>query len=54
MEVTHNLVTCSNREVLQLADGGQVALDWVDNNNSQRYPDAQKRPTVIILPGLTG
>lgn len=36
------------RELLTLADGGVVAIDWLDGNSSL---DA---PVVIILPGLTG
>lgn len=41
-------------EILKTADGGQISLDWVDNNESSRFPDAASRPTVIFLPGLTG
>ncbi|XP_058804047.1 phospholipase ABHD3 [Phymastichus coffea] len=36
------------REVLTLSDGGEVALDWAENNCSSTSP------IVIILPGLTG
>lgn len=36
------------RELLTLRDGGEVALDWSDNNCDD---DA---PVVLILPGLTG
>ncbi|KAE8605740.1 hypothetical protein XENTR_v10015304 [Xenopus tropicalis] len=45
---------CPNSEILKTADGGQISLDWVDNNESSRFPDAASRPTVIFLPGLTG
>ncbi len=41
-----------NREILTLGDGGQVALDWVHNDASPHARDV--RPTVIVLPGLTG
>lgn len=36
------------RELLTLKDGGEVALDWMENNCK---PDA---PIILILPGLTG
>lgn len=36
------------REVLTLQDGGEVALDWKEENAA---PDS---PVIIILPGLTG
>ncbi|XP_077286849.1 abhydrolase domain containing Hydr1 [Arctopsyche grandis] len=36
------------REILKLADGGEVALDWMDKGC------AKNSPIVIILPGLTG
>ncbi len=35
-----------------MADGGQVALDWVHNDASPHARDV--RPTIIVLPGLTG
>lgn len=36
------------REILELQDGGEVALDWAEANCSPHSP------IVIILPGLTG
>ncbi|XP_011494645.1 PREDICTED: abhydrolase domain-containing protein 3-like [Ceratosolen solmsi marchali] len=36
------------REILTLADGGEVALDWAEHNC------CSTSPIVIILPGLTG
>uniref|UniRef100_W5M1C3 Phospholipase ABHD3 n=2 Tax=Lepisosteus oculatus TaxID=7918 RepID=W5M1C3_LEPOC len=41
-------------ELLKMADGGQISLDWFDNDDSERHPDAATRPTVLLLPGLTG
>ncbi|XP_012288886.1 phospholipase ABHD3 [Orussus abietinus] len=37
------------REILTLADGGEVALDWAEQNCC-----VKTSPIVIILPGLTG
>ncbi|KAM8846567.1 protein ABHD1-like [Synchiropus picturatus] len=41
-------------ERIPTPDGGQVTLDWVDNDTSEAFPDPLTRPTVLILPGLTG
>lgn len=41
-------------ELIRTADGGQISLDWVDNEVSATYPESSTRPTVLILPGLTG
>ncbi|KAL2082190.1 hypothetical protein ACEWY4_022008 [Coilia grayii] len=41
-------------ELMRTCDGGQVSLDWVDNVESVCYPDGSVRPTILILPGLTG
>nr|XP_020445294.1 phospholipase ABHD3-like isoform X2 [Monopterus albus] len=41
-------------ELIHTADGGQISLDWVDNPDSAAYPESSTRPTVLILPGLTG
>jgi len=38
--------------MLTLSDGGEVALDWVYNDSSTM--PSERRPTVIILPGLVG
>lgn len=29
-------------------------MDWFDNDDSVSHPDAATRPTVLLLPGLTG
>ena len=45
-------VYITSRELLQTADGGQLAIDWVHNDDSPHSHEV--RPTVLILPGLTG
>lgn len=29
-------------------------MDWFDNDDSLSHPDPATRPTVLLLPGLTG
>ncbi|KAJ6662146.1 hypothetical protein lerEdw1_012611 [Lerista edwardsae] len=41
-------------EHIKAADGGQISLDWFDNKDSIHYPDSSIRPTILLLPGLTG
>ncbi|XP_077965726.1 phospholipase ABHD3-like [Styela clava] len=41
------------REILKEHDGGLFGVDWCYNNDSERFPDHNTRPTVIIIPGLT-
>ncbi|XP_045181415.2 phospholipase ABHD3-like [Mercenaria mercenaria] len=41
-------------EILGMPDGGQVRLDWAYNDESTIHPDPLSRPTVVLLPGLTG
>lgn len=41
-------------ELIKAADGGQISLDWFDNDDSLSHPDPATRPTVLLLPGLTG
>ncbi|KAG8222396.1 hypothetical protein J437_LFUL003017 [Ladona fulva] len=40
------------REILKLQDGGEVALDWLEDVHNEA--SNEKRPVIIILPGLTG
>ncbi|XP_048590360.1 phospholipase ABHD3 isoform X2 [Nematostella vectensis] len=41
------------RETLDTPDGGIMCLDWFDHENSH-YTNPLRRPTVLVLPGLTG
>ncbi|XP_040282790.1 protein ABHD1 isoform X2 [Bufo bufo] len=50
----HKLKVSYRNEIISTEDGGQVSLDWMDNNESPQFPDAAWRPTIILLPGLTG
>lgn len=47
-------VLSSLSELIRTDDGGQISLDWVDNQASAAYPKSSTRPTILILPGLTG
>lgn len=47
-------VVSSHSEVISTADGGQISLDWTDNEGSAQFPESSSRPTVLLLPGLTG
>ncbi|VDI45727.1 phospholipase ABHD3-like [Mytilus galloprovincialis] len=40
-------------EIITLSDGGQIILDWYENENPM-FPDKETRPTILLLPGLTG
>ncbi|XP_033110232.1 phospholipase ABHD3-like [Anneissia japonica] len=41
-------------ELIPTPDGGELSLHWVDNQTRGNKYKAESRPTVIILPGLTG
>ncbi|XP_064597254.1 phospholipase ABHD3-like [Liolophura sinensis] len=40
-------------EMLTTPDGGEIKLDWFHNEENSRW-EANVRPTVLLLPGLTG
>ena len=40
--------------MIHAPDGGQFSLDWLNNEKNTLYPDPKSRPTVLMLPGLTG
>lgn len=42
-----------NREIFTFVDGGQVGLDWTQDDEEGKDDDPGK-PIVLILPGLTG
>jgi predicted alpha/beta-fold hydrolase len=46
MHYSHLISIC--REILKLSDGGEVALDWLEDGCPA------SAPIVVILPGLTG
>ncbi|KAH9515072.1 Phospholipase abhd3 [Bulinus truncatus] len=41
-------------EYLTTADGGEIKLDWDENDSSSGRFTKDLRPTVLMLPGLTG
>ncbi|XP_078253424.1 phospholipase ABHD3 isoform X5 [Rhinoraja longicauda] len=41
-------------ELIPTADGGNISLDWNNNDDNALYPVSATRPTILILPGLTG
>ena len=53
--ITNILKRCApieyRRELVQLEDGGEIALDWLDNG-SEKAENPATHPTVLILPGL--
>ncbi|XP_071804918.1 phospholipase ABHD3-like [Asterias amurensis] len=40
-------------EKLKLSDGGEIIIDWMDNNDDVKHSQST-RPTVLVLPGITG
>ncbi|XP_039378235.1 phospholipase ABHD3 isoform X3 [Mauremys reevesii] len=52
--ITSRLPVQYRNELIKTPDGGQISLDWFDNDDSICFPDARTRPTILLLPGLTG
>ncbi|XP_012559199.1 phospholipase ABHD3 isoform X1 [Hydra vulgaris] len=42
------------RETLITTDNGHISLDWIDNDDNKLFPDPKTRPTVVVMPGITG
>lgn len=43
------------REILKLSDGGEVGLDWLDNDKDGSSSEKEySGPIILFLPGLTG
>ncbi|NXJ86941.1 ABHD1 protein, partial [Trogon melanurus] len=41
-------------EAIRTPDGGRLILDWAKDADGHRHPEPHARPTVLLLPGLTG
>ncbi|XP_030068683.1 phospholipase ABHD3 [Microcaecilia unicolor] len=52
--IAHKPIVQYTNERIKTADGGQISLDWFNNDVNTLYPDIGTRPTIILLPGLTG
>ncbi|XP_072041838.1 phospholipase ABHD3-like [Amphiura filiformis] len=51
---TMNIVSVDyRREMVHTPDGGEIAIDWADNDDGSPY-ETSERPIVIIIPGLAG
>ena len=42
------------REMLKMKDGGTVALDWSNYEDSKTDEERRKRPILAMIPGLSG
>lgn len=47
------VVIWDEMEDIDLSDKGQVHLHWMHNVQSKKYEE-DRRPTVLLLPGITG
>ncbi|NXV88860.1 ABHD1 protein, partial [Calonectris borealis] len=41
-------------EAIRTPDGGQLILDWAEDPGSHQHLEPHARPTVLLVPGLTG
>ncbi|XP_078665991.1 protein ABHD1-like [Branchiostoma floridae x Branchiostoma belcheri] len=41
------------REILDMPDGGELHLDWLDHHGNSHH-DNRTRPIIVILPGMSG
>ncbi|NWR53846.1 ABHD1 protein, partial [Bucorvus abyssinicus] len=41
-------------EAIRTPDGGQLILDWAEDTHSHQHTEPRTRPTILLLPGLTG
>ncbi|GFO49640.1 abhydrolase domain-containing protein 3 [Plakobranchus ocellatus] len=56
--VLRNFIQCRPKvdysaEYIKCPDGGELKIDWVENDHNSKHTKDQ-RPTVLVLPGLTG
>ena len=42
------------REMIKMADGGTVALDWSNYKETKTKEERKRRPILALLPGLSG
>ena len=43
-----------NREILQLSDGGEIALDWIIHPSDKEKKENVKQQIILLFPGING